>query len=69
MQMGVNGTGCGLIAYNYNILYKKGFGITGGWLDKYICTYSIVVMFTFNISLKDLILNIKAKSKGIKMEI
>ena len=65
MEMGVNGTGCGLIATTITYYVSKMFGITGGWMIS-IFALIIVGMFTFNISLKDLILNIKAKSNSAK---
>lgn len=65
MQMGVNGEGCGLIATTITYYIKQIFGITGGWLIS-IFALIMAVLFTFNISLKDLILNIKAKSNSAK---
>ena len=65
MEMGVNGTGCGLIATTITYYISKMFGITGCWMIS-IFALIIVGMFTFNISLKDLILNIKAKSNSAK---
>ena len=65
MEMGVDGQGCGLIATTITYYISKMFGITGGWMIS-IFALIIVVMFTFNISLKDLILNIKAKSNSAK---
>ena len=65
IQMGVDGSGSGLIATTITYYIKQAFGITGGWL---ISIFALIVgiMFVFNISIKDLVSNIKAKSKGIK---
>lgn len=65
VEMGVNGQGCGLIAMTITYYISKMFGITGGWMIS-IFALIIAVMFTFNISLKDLILNVKAKSNNAK---
>ncbi|MGL6105934.1 DNA translocase FtsK [Romboutsia sp.] len=65
MNMGVNGEGCGLVATTITYYIRQIFGITGGWLIS-IFTLIIAVLFTFNISVKDLILNIKAKSNSAK---
>ncbi|RDY24735.1 DNA translocase FtsK [Romboutsia maritimum] len=65
MKMGVDGTGCGLITATITYYIKQIFGITGGWLISIFALF-IFIMFTFNISLKELIYNIKAKSKGVK---
>ncbi|MEG1311578.1 MAG: DNA translocase FtsK [Romboutsia sp.] len=61
MEMGVNGSGCGLIATTITYYIKQIFGITGGWLIS-IFALIITVMFTFNISIKDLILSIDVKN-------
>ena len=65
IQMGVDGSGSGLIATAITYYIKQAFGITGGWL---ISIFALIfgIMFVFNISIKDLVSNIKAKSKGIK---
>lgn len=65
MKMGVDGTGCGLITATITYYIKQIFGITGGWLISIFALF-IFIMFTFNISLKELIYNIKTKSKGVK---
>lgn len=65
MEMGVNGKGPGLIATTIIYYISKVFGITGGWMIS-IFALVIVLLFTFNISVKDLILNIKAKSTSAK---
>lgn len=65
MEMGVNGKGPGLIATTIIYYIIKVFGITGGWMIS-IFALVIVLLFTFNISVKDLILNIKAKSTSAK---
>lgn len=65
MEMGVNGEGPGLISTTITYYISKMFGITGGWMIS-IFALIIVGMFIFNISVKDLILNIKAKTTGVK---
>lgn len=65
MEMGVNGDGCGLIATTITYYIREVFGITGGWLIS-IFALIIAVMFTFDISVKDLVLNIRAKSNSAK---
>ena len=65
IQMGVDGSGSGLIATAITYYIKQAFGITGGWLIS-IFALTVGIMFVFNISIKDLVSNIKAKSKGIK---
>ena len=65
IQMGVDGSGSGLIATTMTYYIKQAFGITGAWL---ISIFALIagIMFVFKISIKDLISNIKAKSNGIK---
>ncbi|MGL5316455.1 MAG: DNA translocase FtsK 4TM domain-containing protein [Peptostreptococcaceae bacterium] len=65
IQMGVNGEGSGLIATTITYYIKQVFGITGGWLIS-IFALIIAFLFTFNISIKDLMLNIRAKSNSAK---
>ncbi len=65
MEMGVSGKGPGLIATTIIYYISKVFGITGGWMIS-IFALVIVLLFTFNISVKDLILNVKAKSTSAK---
>ena len=65
IQMCVDGSGSGLIATTITYYIKQAFGITGGWLIS-IFALTVGIMFVFNISIKDLVSNIKAKSKGIK---
>lgn len=67
MEMGVDGSGCGLIATTITYYIEQIFGITGGWLIS-IFALIIAVMFTFNISIKDVILTIKSKSYKSKNE-
>ena len=64
IQMGIDGSGSGLIATTITYYIKQAFGITGGWL---ISIFALIVgiMFVFKISIKDLISNIKAKSNPI----
>ena len=65
IQMGVDGSGSGLIATTITYYIKQAFGITGGWL---ISIFALIagIMFVFKISIKDLVSNIKVKSSGIK---
>ncbi|MEG0050668.1 MAG: DNA translocase FtsK 4TM domain-containing protein [Terrisporobacter sp.] len=65
MEIGVNGTGCGLITSTIAYFIKAAFGLTGGWLISLFILF-ITVMYSFNISLKDLILGIKEKSSKVK---
>ena len=65
IQMGIDGSGSGLIATTITYYIKEAFGITGGWL---ISIFALIagIMFVFKISIKDLISNIKSKSNSIK---
>ena len=65
IQMGIDGSGSGLIATTITYYIKEAFGITGGWL---ISIFLLIagIMFVFKISIKDLISNIKSKSNSIK---
>ena len=54
MDMGINGTGTGLITSTIAYYIRAMFGITGGWLIS-IFALIICVMYTFNISIKDFI--------------
>ena len=65
MQMGIDGSGCGLVTSTISYFIKAVFGLTGGWLISLFVLF-ITVMYTFNISLKDLILGVKEKSTKIK---
>lgn len=65
MQMGVNGEGCGLIATTITYYLVKVFGITGSWLIS-VFVLIITVMFTFNISIKDVMSNIASKNSSNK---
>ena len=65
IQMGISGEGSGLVATTITYYIREIFGITGGWLIS-IFALLIAFLFTFNISIKDLILNIRAKSKSAK---
>lgn len=65
IEMGVTGEGTGLISTTITFYIVKMFGITGGWMIS-IFALLIAVLFIFNISVKDLMLNIKAKSSGVK---
>lgn len=67
MKMGVDGTGCGLVSTTITYYMVQIFGITGGWLIS-IFALIISVMFTFNISIKDVIITIKTKSNKSKNE-
>ncbi|EQK47350.1 MULTISPECIES: DNA translocase FtsK [Paraclostridium] len=61
----VQGEGCGLIATFITYYVTKILGVTGAWLIS-IFALLITGLFTFNISLKDLIYTIKAKAKNSK---
>ena len=65
IQMGIDGSGSGLIATTITYYISQAFGITGGWL---ISIFALIagIMFVFKISIKDLLSNIKVKSSGIK---
>jgi S-DNA-T family DNA segregation ATPase FtsK/SpoIIIE len=65
MDMGVNFTGCGLVSTTIAYYIKEIFGITGGWLIT-LFVMLISVIYTFNISVKDVLLNLKEKTVGIK---
>lgn len=65
IQMGINGEGSGLIATTITYYIKQIFGLTGGWLIS-IFALILAFLFTFNISIKDLVLNIRAKSNSAK---
>ncbi len=65
MQMGIDGSGCGLITSTIAYFIKEIFGLTGGWLISIFVLF-ITVMYTFNISLKDVIETISNKSNKIK---
>lgn len=65
MQMGVNGTGTGLITSTIAYYIKAIFGITGGWLIS-IFALLLCVMFTFNISIQDLLSNVNVGNKRSK---
>ena len=65
IQMGIDGSGSGLIATTITYYIRHLFGITGGWLIS-IFAFIAGIMFVFKLSIRDLLLNIKAKSNGIK---
>ena len=65
MQMGIDGSGLGLVTSSIAYFIKTVFGLTGGWLISLFILF-ITVMYTFNISLKDLIEGISDKSNKIK---
>ena len=72
MQMGVEGTGTGLITSTIAYYIKAIFGITGGWLIS-IFALVLCVLFTFNISIQDLLTNVnfgkgKSKNKGTNLK-
>ena len=52
MQMGIDGSGCGLITSTIAYFIKEIFGLTGSWLISLFDLF-ITLMYTFNISLKD----------------
>ena len=65
MKMGVDGSGCGLITSTIAYFIKSMFGLTGGWLISIFVLF-ITVMYTFNLSIKDMIDSISNKSNKIK---
>lgn len=65
MDMGVSGEGSGLVSTTITYYIVKMFGLTGGWMIS-IFALVMTILFIFNISVKDLILNIKAKSSSAK---
>ena len=65
MEMGIDGTGCGLVSTTITYYMIQIFGITGGWLIS-IFALIISVMFTFNVSLKDIIVSLKTNSNKSK---
>ena len=65
MQMGIDGSGLRLVTSSIAYFIKTVFGLTGGWLISLFILF-ITVMYTFNISLKDLIEGISDKSNKIK---
>lgn len=67
MKMGVDGTGSGLVSTTITYYMVQIFGMTGGWLIS-IFALIISVMFTFKISIKDVIITIKIKSNKSKNE-
>ena len=68
MQMGIDGTGTGLITSTIAYYIKAIFGITGGWLIS-IFALLLCVMFTFNISIQDMLSNIDTGRKNKKKPI
>lgn len=64
-KQAVQGNGCGLIATVITYYVTKIFGVTGAWLIS-IFALLITCLFTFNISLKDLINKIKVKTQKSK---
>ncbi|WP_373600577.1 DNA translocase FtsK 4TM domain-containing protein [Paraclostridium bifermentans] len=64
-KQAVSGEGCGLIATVITYYVTKIFGITGAWLVS-IFALIIIGLFTFNISLKDLIYTMKVKAQKEK---
>ena len=65
MKMGIDGSGCGLITSTIAYFIKSVFGLTGGWLISVFILF-ITTMYTFNMSLKDIIESISDKSNKIK---
>jgi len=62
MDMGVKGTGCGLISTTISFYMTKVFGVFGAWL---ISLFALIIsaLFIFNISIKDMINGLKIMSK------
>ena len=65
IDMGINGEGAGIIITTITYYIKAMFGVTGSWLI-IISTFIIGMLVIFKWSVKDILLNMKAKSKGIK---
>ena len=65
IKMGIDGSGCGLITSTIAYFIKSIFGLTGGWLISIFILF-ITTMYTFNMSLKDMIESISNKSNKIK---
>ena len=61
MKVAVEDGGIGLVTSVIAYYIKAIFGITGGWLISLFALF-LSVLFVFNISIKDLILNLKNKS-------
>ena len=61
IQMGIDGSGSGLIATTITYYIRHLFGITGGWLIS-IFAFIAGIMFVFKLSIRDLLLNIKSNS-------
>ncbi len=58
IEMGIDSEGPGVISTIIAYYIKAAFGITGGWLIS-ICILIIGIMMIFNISIKDMISNVK----------
>ncbi|MGL5718324.1 MAG: DNA translocase FtsK 4TM domain-containing protein, partial [Paraclostridium sp.] len=63
----VDGEGCGLVATTLTFYVTKVLGVTGAWLVS-VFALLITVMFTFNISLRDVIYTIKSKTSNSSNE-
>lgn len=63
MDMGVAGTGSGLISSTIAFYMTKVFGVFGAWLIS-LFTLIIAVLFIFNISIKDMVNGLKFMSKN-----
>jgi S-DNA-T family DNA segregation ATPase FtsK/SpoIIIE len=63
MDMGVKGTGCGLISSTISFYMTKVFGIFGAWLIS-LFMLILAVLFIFNISIKDMINGLKFMSNN-----
>ena len=60
MQMGIDGSGCGLITSTIAYFMKEIFGLTGSWLISLFVLF-ITLMYTFNIYIKDIIEGVSDK--------
>lgn len=67
MKVAVENGGIGLITSIIAYFIKEIFGITGGWLITLFALF-LSILFVFNISIKDLVFNIKNKSSNSKDE-
>lgn len=59
----IEGEGCGLISTIITFYVTKVLGVTGAWLVT-VFALIITIMFTFNISLRDVIYTIKSKASN-----
>ena len=67
IQMGIDGSGLGLVTSTIAYFIKTVFGLTGGWLISLFVLF-ITIMYTFNISLRDLVEGFSSNSTKAKGE-